>query len=432
MSNFPVSHIAISSEIIDIQVRELTSSLAHREALSRVLESAAFRKSPRLREFLEFIGTRTLNGSGESVSEQQIGIHVFQRGPDFSPSENNIVRATARALRTKLREYYDSEGASDPYRIEIPKGSYIPVFQASTGVPPRQAIGATGRPTASLQMWLVAAAACLLLVLAAYLSFENQRLEKKVAASAAEASLLDRILGPNAVVTIVASDALHFQSQLSEEKLSSLADYTSKNRFHSPGSLATAPKLIDVDRESALTDDNDVRAAVQLARSIASDSDVRLIHARNVSMNTFQRGGDFVILGGRRANPWAALFEKGLQFEMAFPSAIANGVFLNRSPKEGEQSEYRAHAKDSQNGIAYGRVAILPGLYGSGKVVLIAGTTGETTFAATDFLTRPRGLEQVEKMIGSKVDANLAHLEVLVETSTVAGSTRDYRIVAVR
>ena len=149
-------------------------------------------------------------------------------------------------------------------------------------------------------------------------------------------------------------------------------------------------------------------------------------------MNEFQRGGNFVVLGGRRANPWAALFEKGLQFEMVFLSASTSGIFLNRSPREGEQSEYRAHTKDSQNGIAYGRLAILPGLYGNGKVVLIAGTTGETTFAATDFLTRRRGLEQVEKLIGGEVDTNLTHLEVLLETSTVAGKTLDYRIAAVR
>lgn len=427
-----MSHVAIPSEIIDIQVSELASSLARREVLSHVLESETFRKSPRLREFLEFVGTRALNGNSESVSELQIGIHVFQRGPDFSPSEDNIVRATARALRTKLREYYDSEGASDPYRIEIPKGSYVPVFLASTRLQAHPPAGAIGRRISPVQAWFMALAASLLMVLTAYLILENQRLEKQGETSAMGISLLDRILGPNATVTIVGSDALHFQSQLREERKPNLAEYALTDRSSSPQSPANTAKRFDAIQALPLIHGDEVRAAVQLARSLASDANVRFVHARNVSMNAFQRGGDFVILGGRRANPWAALFEKGLQFEMAFPSATASGIFLNRSPREGEQSEYRAHTKDSQNGIAYGRVAILPGLYGNGKVVLIAGTTGEATFAATDFLTQPRGLEQVEKLVGGKVGTNVAHLEVLVETSTVAGSTLDYRIVAVR
>lgn len=432
MSNSPVSHVAIPSEIIDIQVNDLASSLARREALCRVLESEAFRKSPRLREFLEFVGTRALNANGESINEQQIGIHVFQRGPDFSPSEDNIVRATARALRTKLREYYDSEGASDLYRIEIPKGSYVPVFQVSAGAHAHPPMGSTGRWLAHSQAWFMALAACFLLALTGYLILENQQEGAEVAARVTGASLLDRILGPRATVTIVGSDALHFQSQRWKREISNLADYTSKGVSSSPESLANTRERFDAINEWPLIHGDEVRAAVQVARSLASDANVRFVHARNVSMNAFQRGGDFIILGGRRANPWTSLFEKGLQFEMTFPSVTTNGIFLNRSPRDGEQSEYRAHSKDSQNGIAYGRVAILPGLYGSGKVVLIAGTSGETTFAATEFLTRPRGLEQVEKIIGGKVDANLAHLEVLIETSTVGGSTLDYRIVAVR
>ena len=240
MSNSPVNHVSIPSEIIDIQVNELASSLARREALSHVLESETFRKSPRLREFLEFVGTLALNGRGESVNELQIAIHVFQRGPDFSPSENNIVRATARALRTKLREYYDSEGASDLYRIEIPKGSYVPVFQTSAGVQSHPPAGATGRRVYPVQGWLVALAACVLLVFSVFLILKNRRLEKEVAARTAGNSMLDRILGPNATVTIVGSDALHFQSQLRENEISNLADYASMDPASSPESPAAS------------------------------------------------------------------------------------------------------------------------------------------------------------------------------------------------
>ncbi|MCC7341782.1 MAG: hypothetical protein IT170_11910 [Bryobacterales bacterium] len=438
MSSFPVNHLEIPPEVIDLRAPSSAETQAHREALHRVLESASFRKSPRLREFLRFVGTQSLSGNDPNVSEQQIGIHVFQLGPDFSPAENNIVRATARALRTKLREYYDAEGALDTFRMEMPKGSYILHFEARAEIHPSQGAGDTGRRVLSLRAVIGVTAACLAVLLIGYLILENRRLSAEIAAGAkidastAGESLLNRVLGPHATVAIIGSDALHMQLQISKGRLSSLSDYTSKSIFEAPGALAGAPKLFDVIRELPLTNGNDVRAAVQLARSIPSDSDVRVIHARNVNMNTFERGGDFIILGGRRANPWVALFEKDLQFAMEYADAISAGIFRNRAPKKGEQPEYRAHAKDAQNGVAYGRVAILPGLYGSGKVVLIAGTSGESTFAASEFLTRPRGLKQVEGLLGGNIGGNLTRLEVLLETATVAGSTRDYRIVAAR
>ncbi|MCC6263683.1 MAG: hypothetical protein IT169_08920 [Bryobacterales bacterium] len=432
MSVFPVNHLEIPPEVIDLQAPLSAEALAHREALHRILESAAFRKSPRLREFLRFVGTQSLSESNPNVSEQQIGIHVFHLGLDFSPAENNIVRATARALRTKLREYYDSEGALDPYRMEMPKGSYILLFRTSEGVQPNPPVAGARRGKFLVRTTLLASAACLLALLAGYLTLENHRLKTEIGANDTGASLLDRMLGPNARVAIIGSDSLHLQLQLSRGKLSSLNDYVSKSIFDSPGLLSGAPKLFEVIRALPLTHGDEVRAAVQLARSIRRDSDVRLIHARNASMNTFERGGDFVLLGGRRANPWAALFEKDLQFEMVYPNANANGIFRNVARRSGEQAEYYAHAKDAQNGVAYGRVAILPGLYGNGKVMLVAGNTGESTFAASEFLSRPRGLREVETLLGRKVDENLSRLEVLLETATVAGSTRDYRIVAIR
>ena len=47
-----------------------------------------------------------------------------------------MVRVDARRLRDKLREYYD--GRSDPVVISLPKGSYVPVFEANSNSPPAQ------------------------------------------------------------------------------------------------------------------------------------------------------------------------------------------------------------------------------------------------------------------------------------------------------
>ncbi len=81
-----------------------------RAALERVLRSEAFRRSQRLREFLNYIGTMALDGREGEISELSIGAAVFERRESFNPQDDNIVRSTARSLRQKLKEYAEGEG----------------------------------------------------------------------------------------------------------------------------------------------------------------------------------------------------------------------------------------------------------------------------------------------------------------------------------
>src|SRR6476660_7107985 len=73
---------------------------------------------------------RTLNGRPELLKEYNLGLEVFQRPPDYDPKIDPIVRVQARRLRSKLDEYYASEGAEASFLTQIPKGAYVPVFEA--------------------------------------------------------------------------------------------------------------------------------------------------------------------------------------------------------------------------------------------------------------------------------------------------------------
>jgi tetratricopeptide (TPR) repeat protein len=104
----------------------------HTEAIESVLEralgSAAFRRAGRLRRFLEHVVKVELSGCGKRLKESQIGVAVFDRGADFDPCIDTIVRVEAIKLRERLDAYFEDEGATEPVRISIPKGSYRPVF----------------------------------------------------------------------------------------------------------------------------------------------------------------------------------------------------------------------------------------------------------------------------------------------------------------
>src|SRR5271168_973121 len=103
--------------------------------VERVLASNQFKASLRLREFLRYVANCAVNQSPEAATEQQIGVHVFNRVPGYNSSEDSIVRTHARLLRQKLAEYFSNEGCAEPIIIEVPKGHYLPIFRPRDSEP---------------------------------------------------------------------------------------------------------------------------------------------------------------------------------------------------------------------------------------------------------------------------------------------------------
>jgi hypothetical protein len=102
------------------------------EHLRRIVDSPGFVNAPRMQRFLSFIVEAAQSGETEALKESVLGREVFDRGADFDPRTDPIVRVEARRLRSRLEEYYSGPGAAEALRIEIPKGGYIPVFTAAS------------------------------------------------------------------------------------------------------------------------------------------------------------------------------------------------------------------------------------------------------------------------------------------------------------
>ena len=103
-----------------------TTASTIREQLERIFKSGSFVQSRRRQLFLEYIVHETLAGRSERLKGYNIALEVFGRPPTFDPVADPIVRIEAGRLREKLRHYYDTEGMSDPVRIELPRGTYKP------------------------------------------------------------------------------------------------------------------------------------------------------------------------------------------------------------------------------------------------------------------------------------------------------------------
>lgn len=112
-------------------------SAAILEELAKVLSSALFRGSNRSSKLLRFLVEQTLNGQQSRLKEYAVGTAALGRARSFDPRTDPIVRTEASRLRSRLDNYYRTEGQDDLLVIVLPKGRYVPRFECRTISTPR-------------------------------------------------------------------------------------------------------------------------------------------------------------------------------------------------------------------------------------------------------------------------------------------------------
>lgn len=99
------------------------------KTLENILASEQFSGSPILVNFLSYIVTKTLDGEESEVKAYTIAVDALGHGDDFDPQNNAVVRVAAGRMRQALALYDASQSAmSDPVRISLEPGSYVPSF----------------------------------------------------------------------------------------------------------------------------------------------------------------------------------------------------------------------------------------------------------------------------------------------------------------
>lgn len=99
-----------------------------RRQLSLIFDFHEIRNSQVLPRFLEFVVEKKLSGHEDEIKEYTIAVKGLGKPHDFNPQLDATVRIHAGRLRRMLAQYYQDVGKNDPVLIDIPKGSYIPVF----------------------------------------------------------------------------------------------------------------------------------------------------------------------------------------------------------------------------------------------------------------------------------------------------------------
>jgi hypothetical protein len=99
------------------------------QQVEKLTKSHSLHSSESLCRLLRYLAEHSLDHPGVALKEYQIATEVLGRPPGFDPQSDSTVRVQAGRLRVKLAEYYAHDGSNDPILVEIPKGSYVLVFQ---------------------------------------------------------------------------------------------------------------------------------------------------------------------------------------------------------------------------------------------------------------------------------------------------------------
>lgn len=100
--------------------------------IDRLVNSHTLHGSESLCKLLRYLADHAIRHPGVALKEYQIATEVFGRPSDFDPQLDSLVRVQAGRLRSKIAEYYSSEGAHDPILVELPKGTYALAFHPAT------------------------------------------------------------------------------------------------------------------------------------------------------------------------------------------------------------------------------------------------------------------------------------------------------------
>jgi hypothetical protein len=411
------------------------------DLVERVAASATFERSKRLRDLLRYLCARALQDPQAGIREQEIGSVVFGRDDGFDPSADTLVRVHASQLRKRLAQHFAGPGAQEPVVIEIPKGTYVPVFRereraraeatgpaedAAPALPPAR----PRRLVAALSVLLVA-----LLALSVFLLVENRAQRQKASLGLPPRPTVDRLWrqmfgnGQHTYVILADSMITMFQDAIGMQL--NTASYQrrefmplARERLQDPLALDFAHKFVN--RQYTTLADVHLARRVALLNAVHGIS-TDVIGAREAGPQHF-RSHNAILSGPRRANPWLDLFETRLNFRSRFDEAARRASFENTAPLPGEAPRYVVQWDQ----LGFCRVAYLPNLDGSGSVLLISGTDMTSSDAGAAFITNERDIAELASALGLAKDQAFPHFEVLLRARLVVGAAPSYTRIAHR
>jgi hypothetical protein len=409
--------------------------------VQRISSSAALKNSPRLLQLFHYLCDRALKAPGDFISEQQIGVEVFGREAGYNSDGDTIVRTQVSHLRKKLLQYFLSEGSEEPITVEIPIGSYVPVFQPRKEQPRTQKAVTNGETAAAPGkaareriaapgVWIAMA---VLLVLCGWLAWQDWRLRTEPASSAVHTPYLDhlwkQLFDNGRPTSIITSDAnAMFFSDLMEGPitLDEYRDPTYPRDLLKKWVPDPSKTLMGHFMSTYFTSSQD---GIAVSR-ITQVAGLHKIPATEVYGRDFRwepQPDNMIFLGHRKANPWVELFDSQLNFTYEWHPEARKGLMRNRKPKPGESETYEWNVPSN---TTYATLAYMP--TNRGSAVLIGGTDMTAVDAGSHFLCDEDAIQKLHSALGIDLTQKVPYFEALIVARRARNIAYEPQLISVR
>jgi hypothetical protein len=411
--------------------------------LEKILGSKHFVNAHKKKQFLRLICNFYLEGRAHELNEHILGYDVFGRKNGYNPSDDPIVRVCAHEIRKKLEVYYGSQGANDPIRLEIPAGSYQPVFTRhlpepetaiKTAIPPATEPVAEPPRSRDLLVKLVTGVLVLVLAIAVMaLALLNRQLRQRVAEVEAAkdpatygamwSSFMTDMSPP--LVILSNPPVLRFANStdpealtkdsipLTPEAVAALKDKFVTNpevsikEFGGPAGDYREPSGNKVVIERNQTPRLIVRTNVNTGMGEAiglhyltdffrkASRNILLKQSRTLSAEDLKQH-NVIMLGGIWVNEWSTKLTRSEDFVFT-----NKGTIENRNPQPGEEREYIPQF-DRRTGnllVDYALITVKPNITDINRVMLLAGVYSQGTEAAAEYVTNKAYLDQLNQRL---------------------------------
>lgn len=408
-----------------------------RQTLDRILNSKHFSQAPKKRKFVELICDYHLAGRAKEINEHLIGLEVYERNDRYSSAEDPVVRVAAHDIRKRLEQYYLHEGRNDEIRLDIPIGSYEPVFKQVSNIPAEtetlsagahafSAIQARNSQPAQSQdegrrgwrAWAIGGLAVVAIGAALIFFAIDARRKSQESGLTAEQAVYNPVWGtfftsedptiqvlsnPPVYVLVNAADpdVLHKKSiELPKEGSKELFNLLKQPSQNEPEYLKPPRLYLSPVAYTGIGETIGAHCITSLFRSRGLG--ITLKQSRNLTGEDL-KDRNLIMLGGRWSNVWAGKLPVKEDFYFTPRISIAN-----RNPQPGEQTEYRTKFDEQTGQILedYALITVKPSAQSKNTIMALEGLRGVGTGAAAELITNKIYLAEVNQRLRRLVGSN--------------------------
>lgn len=401
--------------------------------IDRLVTSHALHGSESLCKLLRYLAKHALDHPGVPLKEYQIATEVFGRPENFDPQLDSMVRVQAGRLRSKLSEYYSSDGLEDPVVVELPRGTYVPAFhhrhaasakslENLSDVARVEALSKSsdrrwGAEVISLSIFLAASIAVIVWLLATRVSSSVGLASEGNAPPASLRVFWNGFLSGQEEPSVVFSNAAFVgrpETGMRYRNAKSDADTPILDHYTGVGEVLAVHEL---DRVFGL-----FHRRIRVKRgSLFSLDDVK--------------SNNLIFIGSPSENLTLLEIPGTQEFVFGRPDSSprrGDEAIINVHPQSDEPKLFYATPANQPMTEDYAVIAMLHGLNPAQSVLILAGTTTFGTQAAAEFVCRQSSVEELLLRLSVSNSGELKPFEAVIRVKVAKGVPVSTEVVALR